>query len=153
LVFLSLLVLVGSFAEARRTDGTPLILRAYWLVLPITATVIFALLGQNLAQRPVAIVWAAVLLVDLWTLHAGLVAVRQQSEIETPSDCIRSLVELNRDHGRVLGRAPTGKTSSPLWPALPLTLGQESLSGFNPLDVRRFKEYLQFIADEDTPLR
>jgi hypothetical protein len=42
---------------------------------------------------------------------------------------------------------------SPADPALPLRLEVESLRGYNSVDVRRYKEYLQLIAGDDRPVR
>jgi hypothetical protein len=57
---------------------------------------------------------------------------------------------------RVLDRGLPGQPSStPLGAALPL-LGHvaiEPVLGYNSFDVRRYKEYLQFILDDDKPVR
>src|SRR5213079_2679296 len=50
-------------------------------------------------------------------------------------------------------RGLTEPADSPLDPALPMLLEIESLRGYNSVDVRRYKEYFQFIMDEDRPLR
>jgi hypothetical protein len=44
---------------------------------------------------------------------------------------------------------------TPLGTGAPLAILEriEALRGYNPLDVLRYKEYLQFIADDDAPLR
>src|SRR5262249_6993342 len=44
-------------------------------------------------------------------------------------------------------------SSTPLGPGLPLILGIEQVNGYNPLDVRRFKDYMQFAAGQDRLLK
>ena len=58
---------------------------------------------------------------------------------------------------RILDRAVDDVSASktPLGTGAPLALRYrlESLRGFNPIDVLRYKEYLQFVTDRDEPLR
>jgi hypothetical protein len=97
--------------------------------------------------------WLLVLLADLWAVGWPLVAVRSQEVIYAPSACVRFLAERRGEHGRVLDRGLEEPSASPLDPALPLLLEIESLRGYNSVDVRRYKEYLQFITDDDRPMR
>ena len=97
--------------------------------------------------------WVVVLLADLWALSWPLVAVRSQDEIYKPSACVAYLAERRGEHGRVLDRGLGEPSVSPLDPALPLLLEIESLRGYNSLDVRRYKQYLAFISDDDRPQR
>src|SRR5207245_9609792 len=57
--------------------------------------------------------------------------------------------------GRVLDRDVPGSTGTPLGPGAPLAMLHqlEALRGYTPLDVLRYKEYLQLIGDIDEPLR
>jgi hypothetical protein len=125
---------------------------AYWLAQP---ALVAALLG--LLYRPWRAAWFGVLLAELWLRAWPLVAVRSESEIYAPSGCVRYVVEHNRDHGRVLDRdAPPARDGlTPLGTGAPLAMVEriEALRGYNPLDVLRYKEYLQFIADRDEPLQ
>jgi hypothetical protein len=51
-------------------------------------------------------------------------------------------------------RVPDASGNTPLGAGAPLALvyGIEGLRGFNPVDVARYKEYLQFVTDHDKPL-
>jgi hypothetical protein len=42
---------------------------------------------------------------------------------------------------------------TPFWPGLPVVERIEPVRGFNPIDVLRYKEYLQFITNNDKPLQ
>jgi hypothetical protein len=128
----------------------------YWVALPVLAVTGYALL----AKRRVPWLWASLLLAELWLLAGPLVAVRPEAEIYAPSQCIQYLVEHGHDpgkeHPRVLDRYLAGDLAlTPLGAGAPLALvfGLEPVRGYNPLDVLRFKEYLQFIGDTDGPLR
>ena len=57
--------------------------------------------------------------------------------------------------GRVLDVNPQGESANctPLWPGLPMVVEVEPVRGFNPTDVLRYKEYLQFVSDSDDALR
>ncbi len=133
----------------------------YWFVLPFTAAAALALVarrGPSPAGVGWRVAWAAGLLLDLGALAAPLVSVRPESEVYAASDCVRYLARRRGDEagGRVLDHDPPGQAAvSPLGSGAPLALVYrlESLRGYNPLDVARYKEYLQFVGDRDEPLR
>jgi hypothetical protein len=153
LVTVILLVLTASYAEALRGDGTSLRFDLYWLCLPVMAGMAFWLVGLLMLATWQRWLWTAILLVDAWLLAWPLVAVRSDAIIYAPSPIVRALLQSERDHQRVLDRPPGGlQASGPLWPGLAVVLGQEAIEGFNPIDVARFKKYLQFISGEDKPL-
>jgi hypothetical protein len=103
------------------------------------------------------LVWLVILVLDLCSLTWPLVAVRPEAEIYTPSQCVRYLAQHREKHGRVLDFNPssyeTSANHTPLWPGLPAVQEIEPIRGFNPIDVLRYKEFVQFIMDEDKPLR
>jgi hypothetical protein len=99
--------------------------------------------------------WVVLLLVDLWLIAWPAVAVRPQEEVYPLSQSVRWLAERRDERGRVLDRDPAERPHvTPLGVGAPMALvaGVEPLRGFNPIDVRRYKEYLQFIGDSDAPL-
>jgi hypothetical protein len=149
------LILQGGYALLRRLQGQEFHLAVYWLVVPFSLAAAYGLFGRGAApSRWRGVVWAALLLIDLWTLTGDLAVVRPWEVIFTPDSCVQDLAkQVRATPGRVLDREPPRSTSTPLWPALPELLGLESAGGFNPTDVRRYKEYLQFITDRDEPLR
>jgi hypothetical protein len=135
---------------------------AYWGVVLVAAVAALWLLNEKcpLNPRAWACAWLAVLLADSWALTWFNVAVRPADEVYAPSACIRYLAEMQRsapqDHWRVLDRGLPGLPSSaPLGAALPFVANVEiePVLGCNPLDLRRYKEFLQFIMDEDAPIR
>jgi hypothetical protein len=97
-----------------------------------------------------------VLFLDLWALARPLAAVRPEADVYRPSPCVTLLERARQEGRRVLDRdVPIpGAAATPLGGGAPLALvaGLEPLRGYNPLDNRRYKEYLQFIAGADEPL-
>jgi hypothetical protein len=147
------IILCGGYAIRRAWwEHEPVKFHVYWLTLALTLPASFWLLGREDA-RPL---WALVLLVDLWGLAWPLVAVRPEAEIYGRSSSVEQLSQADPDRGRVLDRdADDRKTCSPLGRGVPLALlyRVEAVRGYNPLDVRRFKEYLQFIGDREGELK
>jgi hypothetical protein len=134
----------------------------YWAVLLVITVAALWLLGKkcSLGYRAWAGAWLVLLLADLWGITWEKVAVRSADEIYAPSACVRYLTELRTQspqaHWRVLDRGLLGQPSSaPLGTTLPMygPIGIEPVLGYNPFDLRRYKEYLQFIMDEDEPIR
>jgi hypothetical protein len=68
---------------------------------------------------------------------------------------VRWVADNDRDFGRVLDRDVPGHTGTPLGAGAPLAMINRlpALRGYTPLDVLRYKEYLQFVGDADGPLR
>src|SRR5262249_10576865 len=130
----------------------------YWLVLPVTLFAAWWLLGEGDRGRTwwAPLGWCVVLLAELWAISWPHVALCDDAEIHRPSACVALLAGQRTKHGRVRARGAHDPrlrdTSTPLDPALPPLLKIESLKGFNSVDIRRYKEYLQFIADIDAPL-
>jgi hypothetical protein len=123
----------------------------YWLTVLLTVPLAWLLLGNRL--RPAF--WIGMLLLDSWAIAGPHVAVRLEEEIFAPSKCVAFLGKDGQEHGRVLDFNPPDQSANctPLWPGLPLVEEIEPVRGFNPIDVLRYKEYLQFITDSDEPLR
>jgi hypothetical protein len=135
----------------------------YWLTLPFTFGLAFWLVGRPMvgAHRWRQPIWGALLLADLWLLALPALHVRPVDDIFAPSACILDLESaLSNDvappgklHARVLDRDQPGRPGeTPLGPALPVLRGIEPVRGYNTIDVHRFKEYVQFISDQDEPL-
>lgn len=123
----------------------------YWLSLLSTVPAAVCVLG-----RPRwAAAWVGVLLIDLWALAWPTLEVRREEAVFAPSVCVRYLAEHTPGTGRILDRGYDGHhASSPLGAGAPLAmlLHLQPVRGYNPLDVAIYKEYLQFIADQDRPL-
>jgi hypothetical protein len=135
---------------------------AYWAVVFIAAPVFLWLL-RNRCQLSLPAwygIWTTCLLADAWALTWPQVAVCSEAALYTPSASVQQLVAAEPAHPgnlwRVLDRGLPGEPSStPLGAALP-QLGPIALQpvlGYNSFDVRRYKEYLQFVVDEDQPIR
>src|SRR5207244_1170178 len=143
------LLLVAVNASLSSSSIVP---HPYWLMLPITVLAALWLLCR--IERPWwGWAWSVLLLADLWALTWPLVVVCPGDAVHRPSECVTYLAQHWGEHGRVLDRGLAEPADSPLDPALPMLLEIESLRGYNSVDVRRYKEYLQFITDEDRPLR
>jgi hypothetical protein len=146
-------ILCGGYAVRRAWwEQGHVTFHVYWLTLVVTLPASFWLLGREEA-RPL---WALVLLVDLWGLVWPLVAVRPEAEIYRPSTVMEPFFQGDPDRGRVLDRDSDERgTCSPFGRGVPAALifRVEAVRGYNPLDVRRFKEYLQFIGGREGELR
>jgi hypothetical protein len=146
-------ILCGGYAIRRSlVEHQDLCVHVYWLTLLVTVPAAYWLLGR----RQTGFVLWLVLLIDLWGIAWPLVVVRREAEIYPASACVRRLKELDPTYWRVLDRdAEDGKLSSPLGAGAPLALRNrlEAVRGYSPLDVLRYKEYLQFTADKDGALR
>jgi hypothetical protein len=63
------------------------------------------------------------------------------------------LIDRGTDHVRVLDReVPEKGERSALGLAIPLVYRLEPLRGYNPIDIHRYKEFIQFISDRDEPV-
>ncbi len=149
-------VLLLIVAGCLRWRGEQLLGSPYWLTLAVTVPGAWFLLGPpRLSSRIAAAAWLLLLFVDLAALALPYVSVRPESEIYAESNCTRFLAAHRSTPGRVFDVNPprTSANSTPLWPGLPAVLRVEPIRGFNPIDVLRYKEYLQFMAGSDEPLR
>jgi hypothetical protein len=154
-------ILMMVFALATAAQGK--VIRAhfylYWITAVLTVSVAWLFLAQRWASktRPTlqAILWSGILLLDSWAIAGPHVAVRWEGEIFAPSQCVDFLAKHRPEHGRVLDFNPQDQSANctPLWPGLSMVEEIEPIRGFNPIDVLRYKEYLQFVTDSDEPLR
>jgi hypothetical protein len=151
-LLVGMLILAGGFCLRLRVSGQPVLWHNYWLSLAITVPAAFWLLRpeSKLSPRVGRLLWVTILTVDLGALVVGLPATRPEAEVFEPAPLVRALTAPGRVFDRV---GPTG--NSPLGCGAPLArlFGIESLRGFDPLDYLRYKEYLQFIAGTDGPIR
>jgi hypothetical protein len=134
----------------------------YWTTLVLAVPAAFWLLRRNctLTGRAWGCAWSAILLAELWAVAWPHGAVRPLQDIYRPSACIQDLVHRRQrnptDSWRVLERGLAGQPSSaPLGAALPMlgSMQIEPILGYNSFDIRRYKEYLQFVMDKDEPVR
>jgi hypothetical protein len=164
-VVVAAILVGGSALKMALLEHQALQFHVYWPTLLLTVPVTFALLGSGVALslRSWTLLWCGVLLVDMWGIVWPLVEVRREAEIYPESMCVAFLADHAQEHGRVLDRdvikEEDGKEQeiydTPFGPGAPQAMlyGLEALRGYNPLDNLRYKEYLQFIWDRDTPLR
>jgi hypothetical protein len=147
------IILCGGYAIRRAWwEQGHVSFHVYWLTLAATLPASYWLLGRKGAQP----LWAVVLLVDVWGLAWPLVAVRPEAEIYGKTACMEELSQIHAERGRVLDRdSEVRGTCSPMGRGVPeaLLCRVEAVRGYNPLDVRRFKEYLQFVGDREGALR
>jgi hypothetical protein len=156
-LLVALAILAGGFALRLALEGKAILFSVYWFSLLLTVPALFWLLGRSSTApgRWRLGLWTLLLMVDLWSLTAPLVATRREEALYQPSQCLDRLAEA-RDHGRLLDRDNhPGDTGTPLGTGAPfaLLLRLEALRGYNPIDYIRYKEYLQFIAGSDAPLQ
>jgi hypothetical protein len=152
------LLLVGSLALRMRVDGIAVEFHPYWVSLLITVPLAFWMLenSPSFLQGRVGLAWLLILLADVLAMGWPLVEVRPLAQVFPPSRSVQYLAEHATEGGRVLDRSDADwSPNTPLAAGAPLALvhGIEPVRGFNPLDILRYKEYLQFVGDEDEPLR
>jgi hypothetical protein len=105
--------------------------------------------GKWMAARFQA-AWGLLLMVDLWAMTWSMASVRPQAPIYAPSACVRFVLDRRRDHERVLDREVAGEWErTPFAFALPILERVDPVRGYNPLDIRRYKDFIQFISDRD----
>jgi hypothetical protein len=154
-VVMAVAILTGGFAVRQLLQGKNIVVHPYWLTLLLTLPLAFWLLT---CSRPVSIltrlIWIILLIVDLWSLTWPLVAVHPEHEVYASSPSIDYLA-MHRDAPVRILDHDDGDAPSPLGRGAPLALQYqlETVRGYNPLDVRQYKEYLQRIMADDTPLR
>ncbi len=152
-------ILAGGFAVRLVLQGETPWPHIYWLTLLLTVPAAFWVLRTSpsvLGAPSGQLAWGLLLLLDLWALARPLALVRPEGEVYQQSECVALLARARQEGRRVLDRdVPIpGAAATPLGGGAPLALlaGLEPLRGYNPLDNRRYKEYLQFIAGADQPL-
>jgi hypothetical protein len=151
-------LLTGGFAVRLLWQGEVPRWHVYWLSLLVTLPAAYWVLSTQysvLSTQSGQLLWGLLLLLDLWALARPQAEVRPEADIYRTSDCVALLERARGERRRVLDRdAPGPGAGTPLGGGAPLALlaGLEPLRGYNPLDNRRYKEYLQFIAGADEPL-
>jgi hypothetical protein len=145
-------ILVGGFALRQVFQGQSLAFNAYWIVLLVLAPAAYWALGRP-SIWPVA-AWSVLLGIDLWAMTWPLVRVEEESTVYSQSTSVAYLATHRDEMGRVLDREDAD-APSPLGRGAPLAMREklECVRGYNPLDIRRYKEYLQRLAGDETPLR
>lgn len=129
----------------------------YWIALAALVPAARATLGRGgsdpAVRRRAGMIWTLLLLADLWAVAAPHVEVRPESAVFTRPASVDYLADRVGDRGRVLDRHVPGQvTRTPVSSPLAMMLGLESVRGYNPMDIHRFREYLQFVADADGPV-
>jgi hypothetical protein len=133
----------------------------YWIVMGFALPLVLWLVSRrcSLRMRARRSLAAFVLFAELWSLTWLDVEVRKPHEVYPVSRLVEALLSEQNAHPedrcRILDRGLPGcPSTAPLGIALPLLNepGLELVLGYNPLDVRRYKEFLQFIMDEDRPI-
>ena len=116
--------------------------------------------GSGPAGRAAGPAWLGLLLVELWAMSWPMVQVCNENDLYKPSACVSFVIDAERGgpapRGRVLdtcikgtlGHAALG-SGCPLGPVY----GLEAVGGYNPLDVHRFRDYLQLMADNPESVR
>ncbi len=113
------------------------------------------------ARWPVTLSWMGLLVLDLWAMSWPLVDICYEGDLYNPSQCVSYLIDQKKaspvgDRWRVLDTCIDGDAGhSALGEGCPLALiyGLETVGGYSPLDVRCFRDYLQFVSDDPEPMR
>jgi hypothetical protein len=165
-------VFVYSWSVQSHRDGHALEARPYWFTLAITLPATLWLLGApGISPQWLSRSLVAVVLIDLWALSWPEVRTRPETQVFPISSSVAYLAEHRNELGRVLDvdqrpeagtrisdedkeRDTPRMSCSPLGRGAPLalTLGIHPLRGYNPIDIARYKMFLQFLGDSDRPL-
>jgi hypothetical protein len=154
----AVVILAGGFAlRLIFVDGAPVRFDLYWVVAPLCAAATFALLRRlkGMPARSLLSAWIVLLLVDVMGLSWPLVEVTPPGPLYEMPACVRALTEDRQVGERVWDWGlPVRPAHTPLGEGAPMAMmhGIEPVRGYNPMDLLRYKEYLQFIGDEDRPL-
>ena len=136
---------------------TPLVV--YWAVV-IASLPVFVWVLRN--PRPggakaVTAAWVGILLAELVAPTITFPAVRPQHELYPESDAVGFVWTAARlGESRVLDRDvadPWNTSALGTGAPLALTAGVEAVRGYNPLDVRHFREFLAFVIGDPDPVR
>ncbi len=151
-VTLAATILIGGFALRQIFQGQALAFHAYWIVLLGLAPAAYWALGRP-GIWPVA-AWSVLVGIDLWAMTFPLVRVEEESTVYGQSTGVAYLAAQGDERGRVLDR-DDADAPSPLGRGAPLAMREklECVRGYNPLDIRRYKDYLQRVAGDETPLK
>ena len=129
---------------------------AYWVAVVLLLVPFIRLLQNQTSARMAAILWLAVLLVDLLAPIAILPTVKPQAEFYPTSPAMEYLRSqpqpvrvLDWDVGSEDGRASFLGIGSPQ----AMVYGIGTPRGYNPLDVKHYREFLGFVVDNPGPLR
>jgi hypothetical protein len=147
--------LTGVWAKMLVESGHELAWHPYWIALAFTLPMALWLLGGSLPYS--GCVWIALVLIDVCTLSRPHLHTRAEQNIYPVSKSVRFLMEHRGDHGRVLDEDfdPFGRDlCSPLGRGAPMAIREElyAVRGYHPLDIYRYKKFLQFLGDVDLPL-
>ncbi len=159
-IAVGVVILVGGFALRSWLQGAALHPSLYYVAGPFLLVAAWGGLKDRSAvvpRRTEAVRWLILLAVDLLLLNFSLPAVENADVSNSTPASVRFVVEHREMGSRVLDvdQVTKGKLAgTPLGSGSPLALihGVDSVRGYSPLDVRRYREFLQLIADEDRPL-
>jgi hypothetical protein len=148
----AVVILTGGYVLRGIAEGRDLHGHLYWWTLLFTVPAAMVLLRAG-PHRFTAWAWCGLLVLDLCSLTAPLVDTRPEASLYAPPGCLTNLLHHPLGHGRLLDRSWDG--AFPLGAGAPLALvhGLEAVRGYNPLDSKRYKEYLQLAGGSDAPLR
>jgi hypothetical protein len=152
-VLVVVVILAGGFVVRSRYQGTPVRGHVYWLTLLVTVPgALLVLRRAAKRRRRGAWLWGVLLLTDLWALTAPLVDTRPEKELFGPSACLGPLLNRPPGEGRLLDRGAADVFPLGGGAGLARVWRVEAVRGYNPLDYRRYKEYLHLAAGRDDPL-
>jgi hypothetical protein len=150
--------LVGYSANPDRTLWLPGVLGWTATLVALPIAVWLCRPGTVWRPQPWAAAWVVVLFAELLAPTVLLPEVRPQRDIYPESTAVRFLADHARPgESRVLdwdtGTGPDKVSALGTGSPLALVYGVESARGYNPLDVRHYREYLGFVVGDPSPVR
>ena len=131
---------------------------AYWVTVVVALVPFIRVLQNQTAARTRTTLWLGILLADLLAPIAILPSVKPQAELYPTSPILDVLAgQPRRELVRVLDWDTGGENAraSFLGIGAPQSLahGLSTPRGYNPLDVRHYREFLAFVVDDPRPVR
>jgi hypothetical protein len=150
----AVLILVGVYGLRSLYEGRPLRGHVYWISLIATLPIGLTLLPRlQRCGRAAAFAWGGLLLADLWALTWPSVNARAESQLYGPPACVIPLLGRPAADGRIIDRCASEAFPLGCGACLARVWRLEAVRGYNPLDYRRFKEYLQLASGSDSPVQ
>lgn len=159
-VAIALVLLRGGFAVRRIFQGESPPPDFYLLFILVLCALAWHSLKEShwVAARHLPLLWMAFLGLDVAVLLRGLAKTENQEVVYTVPECVKFVAERREELGRVLDmdrNGPGNVPGTPLGSGAPLALitGVDAVRGYSPLDVRRYREFLAMIDNDDSVLR
>jgi hypothetical protein len=153
LVLPALLFAWGGWRAQNSPDVWPAAILGWGAILLAFAVALWLVRADGRSPRFRTAVWVAALLAELLGPGLLLVEVRPFESIYPKGEAVAFLADRARPGAaRVLDLGPEGGSVLGVGAPLALVYEVETLRGYNPLDVRHYREFVGFVEDDPGPV-